>query len=314
VLAFALIAWATAFKVCELEPEYVHVNLGESVDFICTTDNWKACSFKHADKCCKEIEWWTSLDGAGSSKTGLCDDYTKNRRVGLLPEGDNNLCGLRVSEARAEDSGEWECEYELPEQYDKGGRWVAGDKATKKFQVVVVEGELEKQEVRVKLGCPVDFICTTDKTAACTFKRYDKLCEKIEWEKTTDSEGTTTVGQCDHYGIDGNKWAISGPLLRVGFKPKDGCRSCMDECGLRVTEARAEDEGEWECKYELPGQSDKEGDGDKATKIFQVVVEQPQNTTSEGELENYCGTNDAENNKSFRIAASFLAVLMYMCL
>ena len=128
----------------------------------------------------------------------------------------------------------------------------------------------------------------------CTFKRYDKLCEKIEWEKTTDSEGTTTVGQCDHYGIDGNKWAISGPLLRVGFKPKvrfciqrsfvksnhmkldnqcflnhksnlqkewsqDGCRSCMDECGLRVTEARAEDEGEWECKYELPGQSDKVG-------------------------------------------------------
>ena len=40
---------------------------------------------------------------------------------------------------------------------------------------------------------------------------------------------------------------------------QDGCRSCMDECGLRVTEARAEDEGEWECKYELPGQSDKVG-------------------------------------------------------
>merc|ERR550517_96878 len=117
--------------------QYVHVNLGESVDFICTTDNWRACSFKHADKCCKEIEWWTSLDGAGSSKTGLCDDYTKNRRVGLLPEGDNNLCGLRVTEARAEDSGEWECEYKLPEQYERGGRVVAGDKAKKKFQVVV---------------------------------------------------------------------------------------------------------------------------------------------------------------------------------
>ena len=113
----------------------------------------------------------------------------------------------------------------------------------------------------------------------CTFKRYDKLCEKIEWEKTTGSHGTTTVGQCDHY------W----DYRRVGFKPKvrfciqrsfiksnhmkldnqrffnhksnlqkewlqDGCRSCMDECGLRVTEARAEDSGEWECEYQLPGQ------------------------------------------------------------
>ena len=36
-------------------------------------------------------------------------------------QGGNNLCALRVTEARAEDSGEWECEYELPGQSDKVG-------------------------------------------------------------------------------------------------------------------------------------------------------------------------------------------------
>ena len=89
-------------------------------------------------------------------------------------QGDNNLCGLRVTEARAEDSGEWECEYQLPDKFEKVGhhhfwthhyetlsdvtaqyhasisysygdfaRWYfflffqVGDKAKKKFQVVV---------------------------------------------------------------------------------------------------------------------------------------------------------------------------------
>ena len=188
----------------------------------------------------------------------------------------------------------------------------------------------------------------------CTFKRYDKLCEKIEWRKTTGSEGKTTIGQCDHYGV-----SILAGYGRVAFKPevrfciqrsfiksnhmkldnqhfflnhksnlqKNGCRLRLSlrnpwmnaglgwprqEQKMRVSGSAStsyqDNPTRWVIIYHFGlivmrlyepkpdtmqvwvkvwwifhvGICFQEGDGDKATKIFQVVVEQPQNTTSEG--------------------------------
>merc|ERR1711936_1272200 len=116
-------------------------------------------------------------------------------------------------------------------------------------------------EVRVKEGHPFKVICTTDNWYEwCTFKTNDKICE-IEWKSDLYN---VTMGQCEDY---------SG---RVEFRGDYN----QYECGLKISKARTEDAGEWSCELESFVKGGRRGDGYKAKKTFNVIVDVPTTTTT----------------------------------
>merc|ERR1719208_364301 len=128
-LCLLLVGGTSAFSVTKTEPKEIRVKLGEPFTILCAVDGWyEYCTFKHAETSCN-IDWKREPYNV---TMGECSNY--EGRVEFRGDYNNYECGLKITESKAEDSGDWTCEFE---QYAKA--LVRGDGSTSKgtFKVIV---------------------------------------------------------------------------------------------------------------------------------------------------------------------------------
>merc|ERR1719431_1400931 len=116
-------------------------------------------------------------------------------------------------------------------------------------------GECSDYEDRVEFrGYPPEFY------SILTFKHDSSICD-IEWKYTPYN---VTMGECSDYED------------RVEFRGNYD----KSECGLKFSEAKAEDTGDWTCEFEEYNKGGNRGDGAKSVGNFKVIVDVPTTTTT----------------------------------
>merc|ERR1712083_459743 len=161
------------------EPKEVNVKQGEGFNLMCQVDGWyEWCTFKHNGKVC-DFEYKYSL---GDVTTLECDSFAgRSKFQGIYKSSE---CGIVITNATGEDTGEWTCEIE---EYWSGKTRNYGSKVTGSMQVNV-----EVPTTTTTTTITTTTTTTTVESTTTTSEEIPDYNPDEDTEDVTDPETETT--------------------------------------------------------------------------------------------------------------------------